>query len=66
MLANITNYDQRVEAGKRLEKKIIDALAAYSGEDRDDLKEMCIEKRKAGEFTLEFARHIGKQIGVEI
>lgn len=46
--------------------KIIDALESYTGEDKEMIREMCIAKRKAGEFTVEFAKEIGAKMGIEI
>lgn len=49
-----------------LAKKIIDGLDKYAGEDKETIKAICIEKKKAGEFTEEFARHTAEQIGLEL
>lgn len=49
-----------------LAKKIIDALDKYTGNDKEDIRSICVEKMKAGEFDIEFARNIGKQLGLEI
>ncbi|MFA5177255.1 MAG: RecT family recombinase [Candidatus Omnitrophota bacterium] len=46
--------------------KIIEALDAYQGEDRETIQAMCSDKAKSGEFDLQFAKEIGKQIGLEL
>jgi recombination protein RecT len=51
---------------KVAERKIIDALDVYQGEDADQIRAMCAEKKKAGEFTVEFAKHVGEQIGLAL
>ena len=48
------------------EEKIIDALDAYTGDDKDEIKNTCIQARKSGKFDLEFAKKTGKIFGVEI
>lgn len=47
-------------------KKIIEALDKYVGDDTEIIKEMCIEKQEAGEFTMEFAKEIAIKIGVKL
>lgn len=49
-----------------IQAKIIKALATYKGEDKEAIKQMCIEKRKSNEFTITFAKEIAKKIGVEL
>lgn len=51
---------------KDAERKIIDALDVYQGEDKEAIQAMCAEKKKAGEFTIEFAKHVGEQIGLAL
>lgn len=46
-----------------LSMKILDALDVYQGEDAEEIREMCANKKLAGEFTPEFARNILKQLG---
>lgn len=46
--------------------KIIEALDAYQGEDKETIQAMCSDKAKSGEFNLQFAKEIGKQIGLEL
>lgn len=48
------------------ERRIIDALDSYQGEDADAIRAMCVEKKKAGEFTVEFAKHVGEQMGLAL
>lgn len=49
-----------------IQAKIIKALATYKGEDKEAIKQMCIDKRKSNEFTVTFAKEIAKKIGVEL
>jgi len=51
---------------EQMQEKIIDALEKYNGLDRDTIREMCVAKRKAGEFTEEFARSVAEMIGFEL
>jgi recombinational DNA repair protein RecT len=55
--------ESETEANK---KKIIEALATYEGEDKEEIKAMCIEKSQANEFTPEFAQSIANQISLEL
>jgi phage recombination protein Bet len=60
---------QEVKAETEIEvqkKKIIEALATYDGEDKEEIKAMCIEKSQANEFTPEFAQSIANQISLEL
>lgn len=72
-----SDYDYEVKGGVALPvgiepeqdvlaKKIIAGLEKYTGEDKETIKTICIEKKKAGEFTQEFAEHIAEQIGFEL
>ena len=46
-----------------LNKKIVDGLAIYQGDDVEVIRQLCYEKRQAGEFTISFAKSILKQLG---
>lgn len=46
--------------------KIIEALATYEGEDKEEIKAMCIEKSQANEFTPEFAKEIAIKLKIEL
>lgn len=47
-------------------KKIITAFDTYKGSDKEDLKKMCADKQKAGEFDEKFADGVASQIGLEL
>lgn len=54
---------------KKLEEamsKIISALESYTGDDKEMIREMCVGKRKQGEFTMDFAQGIATKLGIEI
>ncbi len=51
---------------EQAQTKIIDGLDKYTGEDKEDLKQLCISKKQAGEFTMPFAKEIAKTIGVTL
>jgi len=40
----------------------VEALDIYQGEDKEELKKLCAEKSKAGDFTVEFGKNILKQV----
>lgn len=46
-----------------LKRRVLVALEAYTGEDKEELRAMCHEKVMAGEFTEAFATNILQQIG---
>ena len=52
--------------GNVTRKKIIDALDLYVGEDREEIKAMCVEKGNAGEFNDAFAQSVAEKIGLEL
>lgn len=47
-------------------QKIIDALETYTGKDKETLREICIEKRRKGEFNLEFAKNMADDLGIKL
>jgi len=49
-----------------VKQKIISGLAEYEGENKDTIQDMCLEKDKVGEFDLEFAEGVARQIGLEL
>jgi hypothetical protein len=51
---------------KVIQKKIIDGLDAYDGDDKEAIKKMCIEKNASGEFDMKFATETAKTIGVTL
>ena len=46
--------------------KIIEGLNLYQGKDKEEIREMCNAKSKAGEFTMMFAKEIAKKLSVEL
>jgi recombinational DNA repair protein RecT len=48
------------------EQKILEALDQYQGADKEDIKRTCVSHKKAGTFTIEFAKETGKILGVAI
>jgi hypothetical protein len=63
LLANLPVGGKKIE---EMQKKIIEGLANYKGDDREEIKKMCLDKIKANEFTEEFATQIAQTIGVEL
>ena len=55
--------ETEIEANK---KKIIEAIDKYDGDDKEELRAMCIEKSQANEFTPEFADSIAKQMSLSL
>ena len=49
-----------------LSEKIIYALNDYAGDDKEAIKAMCVEKKKTGEFTLEFAQNVAQKLGIAL
>ena len=46
--------------------KIVDGLALYKGEDKQEIQDMCVAKANTGEFDMGFAKETAKTIGVEL
>lgn len=46
--------------------KIIDGLEFYQGKDKEEIQNICSEKQKSGQFTMDFANKIAKKIGVDL
>jgi len=46
--------------------KIVDGLDKYTGEDKEEIKEMCSQKVDAGEFTEAFAKTVAEQLSIEL
>lgn len=57
------NNETEIEA---MQKKIIDGLEKYKGADKEEIRLMCIEKIKAGEFTETFAKVTAETIGIKL
>ncbi len=61
-----------IEIGKqksdieKAQRKIIEALDTYQGEDKADIQEMCKSKSQSGEFDMKFAENIAKQLNLEL
>lgn len=55
-----------VDELEEAKKKIIEGMDKYEGDDKEELRQMCVEKVKSGEFDMVFARNTAKQIGVEL
>jgi recombination protein RecT len=51
---------------EKAEQIILEALDKYQGEDKEDIKRTCVSCKKAGTFTLDFAKETGKILGVKI
>ena len=47
---------------ENLKLQVVEALDIYQGEDKEELKKLCAEKSKAGDFTVEFGKNILKQV----
>jgi len=60
------NYDldKSVEKDELLDLKmdINSLLETYKGDDVDDIRKLCVDKSKAGEFTIEFGKNILRQL----
>lgn len=66
---NIVKPIEEVTQTNELEQakeKIIEALENYNGEDKDEIKKMCIEKTKANEFDMAFARNVAEQLELSL
>lgn len=60
------NYDlEKVTKNEidELSDKIVEALYVYQGDDKEMISQMCADKKAAGEFTVQFAKEILKQLG---
>ena len=51
---------------EKAQRKIIEALDIYQGEDKADIQEMCKSKSVAGEFDMKFAEDIAKTLNLEL
>ena len=51
---------------EKAQRKIIEALDTYQGEDKADIQEMCKSKVQAGEFDMKFAENIAKTLNLEL
>ena len=51
---------------EKAQRKIIDALDTYQGEDKKDIQEICKEKVQSGEFDIKFAENIAKQLNLKL
>jgi len=62
---HILSEDEKSDIEKA-QRKIIEALDTYQGEDKKDIQEMCKSKVSAGEFDMKFAENIAKQLGLKL
>jgi len=46
--------------------KILVALESYTGDDKEEIRNTCVQANRSGKFDIEFARKTGKILGVEI
>lgn len=51
---------------EKAQRKIIEALDTYQGEDKKDIQKMCKDKVQAGEFDMKFAENIAKQLNIKL
>ena len=51
---------------EKVQKKIIDALDTYQGEDKETIQELCRNKVAVKEFDMTFAQNIAKQLNLEL
>jgi len=51
---------------EKAQRKIIEALDTYQGEDKKDIQEICKSKVQSGEFDMEFAKNIANQLTLEL
>lgn len=51
---------------EKAQRKIIEALDIYQGEDKKTIQELCQNKQKADEFDMIFASNIAKQLNIEL
>ena len=51
---------------EKVQRKIIEALDTYQGEDKADIQEICKSKVQAGEFDIKFAENIAKTLNLEL
>jgi phage recombination protein Bet len=47
-------------------RKITDALNDYKGEDKEEIRNTCVQANKAGTFDIEFAKKTCKILGVDL
>ena len=63
--SSLINIDSKGEL-ETLRENIMSELVNYKGEDREEIKAMCVEKQKAGEFTMAFAINICERLGLPV
>ena len=51
---------------EKAQRKIIEALDTYQGEDKADIQEICKSKQQSGEFDMKFAKNIATQLTIEL
>lgn len=51
---------------EKAQRKIIEALDTYQGEDKQNIQEMCCSITEAGEFDMKFAENIAKRLNIEL
>lgn len=51
---------------EKAQRKIIEALDTYQGEDKQNIQEMCKSITAAGEFDMKFAENIAKRLNLEL
>ena len=51
---------------EKAQRKIIEALDTYQGEDKADIQDICKSKVSAGEFDMKFAENIATQLNLKL
>jgi len=67
----VDEYDSLIKVDDKdqidiLRENIMAELANYTGSDREEIKAMCVEKQRAGEFTEAFAINICHKLGLPV
>ena len=51
---------------EKAQKKIIDALDTYQGDDKKGIQDMCKNKVLSGEFDMKFAENVAERLNLEL
>ena len=51
---------------EKAQRKIIEALDTYQGEDKADIQDICKSKTQTGEFDMKFAENIATQLNLKL
>jgi len=51
---------------EKAQRKIIDALDIYQGDDKSVIQDLCKNKNKTGEFDMTFAENIAEQLSLKL